>query len=91
LVSVQASNFFAFAGSLREESGGPLVSDRSGSTGFAGTGRLLICPSSNIHRVDSCTRTHTRGHNLAPVSSPVGFVARGFTGILYPLPSLGGT
>ena len=64
------------------------VIDRSGSIEFAGAGRLFLCPSSNIHRVDSCARTHARGHSLAPVSAPVGFVARGFAGILYPLPSL---
>ena len=64
------------------------VIDRSGSVEFAGAGRL---PSSNIHRVDSCARTHAHGHSLAPVSAPVGFVARGFVGILYPLPSLRST
>ena len=64
------------------------VIDRSGSVEFAGAGRLFLCPSSNIHQVDSCARTHARGHNLAPVSAPIGFVACRFAGILYPLPSL---
>ena len=76
---------------VREESGGPLVSDRSGSIRFAGAGRLFLCPLSNIRRVDSCARTRARGHNLAPVSTPIGFVAHGFAGILYLLPSLTGT
>ena len=67
------------------------VIDRSGSVEFAGAGRLFLCSPSNIHRVDSCARTHARGHSLAPVSAPVGFVARGFVGILYPLPSLRST
>ena len=64
------------------------VIDLSGSVEFAGAGRLFLCSPSNIHRVDSCARTHARGHSLAPVSAPVEFVARGFAGILYPLPSL---
>jgi hypothetical protein len=74
-------------GVKREESDGPLVSDH-GSVGFAGADMLFLCPSSNIHRVDSCARIRARGYNVAPVSTPVGFVARGFAGILYPLPSL---
>jgi len=46
-----------------------LVIDRSGSIEFAGAGRLFLCPSSNIYQVDSYTRTHARGHSLAPVSA----------------------
>jgi hypothetical protein len=72
-------------GVKREESDGPLVSDH-GSVGFAGADMLFLCPSSNIHRVDSCARIRAHGYNVAPVSTPAGFVARGFAGILYPLP-----
>lgn len=53
---------------------------------------LFLWLSSNIHRVESYgythAYTHAHGHSLAPVSAPVKFVAHGFTGILYPLPSL---
>jgi len=53
------------------------VIDRSGSVEFAGAGRLFLYPSSNIHQVDSCARTHAREHILAPVSTPVGFLPTG--------------